>query len=134
MWLLGNWSQMKFIVEQDKQVMVTVTRCYYTSSVMCIELTQDLEHSAACHHAAAIRFLWGRWKLIDKYVQSILVPMISPSVLLLKLRDIRRKRGSVTPNATNFLSDKSSRSTWPEILMGICFNFVFLGNTVSSYS
>jgi hypothetical protein len=125
---------MKFIVEQDKQVMVTVTRCYYTSSVMCIELTQDLEHSAACYHAAAIRFLWGRWKLIDKYVQSILVPMISPSVLLLKLRDIRRKRGSVTPNATNFLSDKSSRSTWPEILIGICFNFVFLGNTFSSYS
>ena len=125
---------MKFIVEQDKQDMVTVTRCYYTCSMIYIELTQDLEHSAVCHHSAAIRFLWGRWKLIDKHVQSTLVPMISPSILLSKLRDIRRKRGSVTPSATNFVSDKSSRSTWPEILIGICFNFVFLGNTCISYS
>jgi hypothetical protein len=54
LWLLGNRSQMKLIVEQKKQHMVTVARCHYTPSMMSKEeLTQDLEHSAACHRSAA---------------------------------------------------------------------------------
>jgi hypothetical protein len=82
---------MKLIVGQDKQDMVTVACCYYTSSIMCMELTQDPEHSATCHCSAAIIFLWRGWKLIDNHVQSILVAMISPSILVSKLRNTRRQ-------------------------------------------